>query len=135
MNISALIQALRTLLKGAFDHRNDPSRWEGWIDLHGDEDEPKTIKLNGKFKKVKIELSGLRFELDLDGEAVVLEALPDPHNLHRLAVKLNGEIDPEAGVANPTPKPSAQHLGRIALDVRPVTFRGHETRFNLRFNG
>ena len=132
MNISLLIQAFRAIVQAAFANRNDPKRWGGWIDVHGPTDPPKVIQIDGCFKSARVELSGLKFVITVEGEDVTLEGRP---NLHQLDVYVDGVHDPEARVANPALKPTLEHPLRTALDFRPVTYNGHECRFNLRYNG
>lgn len=132
MNISQLIQAIRAIIGDAFKDRNNPKKWGGWIDVHGADDTPSKIVLDGKFTSAKVELSGIKFTMDIDGASTTLELKPNIHNLHSLDVFIDGALDPEARPVV-APKGTPAHPIRVALDVRPVTFNGHECRFNLRF--
>lgn len=131
MNISLLIQAIKSILQAAYSHRNDPTKWGGWVDVIGASDPPTTINIDGKFTKASVELKGLEFDISVNGAKTTLALRPNAHNLD---VFIDGVLDPEARVVVSS-KPSAAHPIRLALDVRPVTFHGDETRWNLRFNG
>lgn len=131
MNIPVFLQTFKSLVKTAYGNRNDPKKWGGWIDFIDADDNPGTIKLDGKFTKVSLELTGLLFEFEANGEKLRLEARP---NIHKMDVFLNDEHDPEASVVTKY-KGTLSHPLRAAVDVRPVTYDGDECRFNLRFNG
>jgi hypothetical protein len=131
MNIPVFIQTFKSLVKAAYGKRNDPKKWAGWIEFTDADDNSQTIKLDGKFKSVTVELTGLRFEFEADGKKVVLEARP---NLHKMDVYINDEHDPEASVVAKYKGTPARPL-RAGVDIRPVTYEGEECRFNLRFNG
>lgn len=131
MNIAIFIQTFKSLVRTAYGKRNDEKKWGGWIDFIDAEDNPGTIKLDGKFTKVSVELTGLRFEFTVEGETVVLEARP---NIHQMDVFIDSEYDPEAKVVAKY-KGTPSHPLRAGIDFRPVTFQGDECRFNLRFNG
>lgn len=134
MNPVTLFNLLKSLMLAAFSHRNDPSHWEGWIDVHGSDDQPKEIQLKGKFKSASVEVTGLKFEIDVEGKTVTLEARADISNIHKLSVYVDDILQPEASVVV-APKSSPAHPIRVAVDFRPISLNGDETRFNLRFNG
>lgn len=134
MSLSTIIQLLKSLLQAAFANRNDPKKWEGWVDIHGHTDPPTKVELAGKFSAASVELQGLKFVIDVNGTNVTLEAKPSILNPHKADVYIDGVLHHEAGVVV-APKNSAQHPIRVAVDFRPVTLNGDDARFNLRFNG
>ncbi|MFX8887287.1 hypothetical protein ABTM83_19695, partial [Acinetobacter baumannii] len=88
------------------------------------------IELEGKYKSVSVEATGAKFIIDLgQGQDLTVEIAPGTGPGR---VSINGEVDPQAS-------PVVQLKGtwlqpaRTALDIRPVTFHGHDCRFNLRF--